>query len=48
MKLLKIWFIFKENSHSDVINQIEISPNGKYVLSCSNDKYIKMWELLTP
>ena len=31
--------------HKDDINQIVFDPNGKFVVSCSNDKTIKVWDV---
>jgi len=30
--------------HKRDVNSVAISPNGKYVVSGSNDKTIKIWE----
>lgn len=32
-------------AHTFAINYIDISPNGKYFLTCSMDKTIKLWDL---
>jgi WD40 repeat protein len=33
--------------HTDVVNAIEISPNQKYLLSGSNDKSARLWDIKT-
>src|ERR1044071_1927312 len=33
--------------HSDDINSVEYSPDGKYVLTGSSDKTVKLWEVET-
>lgn len=33
--------------HTDAVNAIEVSPNGKYLLSGSNDKSARIWDLAT-
>lgn len=33
--------------HTDVVNAIEISPNQKYLLSGSNDKSARIWDIKT-
>ena len=31
--------------HSDGVNAVAISPDGKYIVSGSEDKSIKVWDL---
>ena len=31
--------------HADEVNTVAISPDGKYIVSGSRDKSIKVWEL---
>lgn len=38
---------FVQLGHSEVINSIALSPDGKYLLSGSNDKTLKLWEVST-
>ena len=33
--------------HSSWVNAVAISPDGKYIVSGSNDKSIKVWDLLS-
>lgn len=33
--------------HNDQINAMEITPNGRFLASASNDKQIKIWDLAT-
>jgi WD40 repeat protein len=33
--------------HTDIVNSIAISPDGKTLISGSNDKTIKLWNLGT-
>ena len=33
----------KENAHSDVIRSVAFSPNGKTIVSGSNDKTLRVW-----
>ena len=34
----------KTNAHSDCINSVAFSPDGKTIVSGSNDKTIKVWD----
>lgn len=50
-KTLRLWDINKKTplltmeGHTDKINSLALSPNGKYALSTSDDKTIRVWEL---
>jgi len=33
------------SAHSEAINDLKFSPDGKYIVSASNDKTVKIWEL---
>ncbi len=33
--------------HSGMVNTVAISPDGKYIVSGSEDKSIKVWDLLS-
>ena len=35
------------DGHTDAVNDIKISPNGKFLLSGSNDKTARIWNLTT-
>lgn len=36
-----------QSGHSAVINDIEYSPDGKYIATCSDDNTVKIWEIAT-
>ena len=38
----------KENAHSDYINSVGFSPDGKTIVSGSDDKMIKVWDAGAP
>ena len=43
-------FAYKKTSimgHSDIVNSVSLSADGKYALSGSNDKTLKLWEVST-
>ena len=34
----------KQNAHSNNINSVKFSPDGKSIVSCSHDKALKVWD----
>ena len=34
----------KQNAHSDNINSVDFSPDGSKIVSCSDDKTLKVWD----
>jgi len=39
--------IFVQMGHSEVISAIAFSPDGRYILSGSDDKTLKLWDVET-
>ena len=40
--------IEKQNAHSDGISSVAFSPDGKSILSGSDDKTLKVWDVANP
>ena len=34
----------KQGAHSHVVASVAFSPDGKTIVSCSNDKTLKVWD----
>ena len=38
----------KQDAHSDIVRSVAFSPDGKTIVSGSNDKTLKVWDAGTP
>jgi WD40 repeat protein/serine/threonine protein kinase len=45
MRLRDAWFVRRFHGHTDNVSSVTFSPNGRYALSGSSDKTLRLWEV---